>query len=524
MGLDASLSICDRCYEIGTRLESENILSKVQKARERLGQFQRLRLSIVSDNISSLRKIVKDEIHVSPVEDIDEKSFCPYVLLVDEMEVELYLSDGSYKDYQWEEILLRVDFFLLAVSASHMLTASEKGFIEKQVKTYLGCDRFSVIITDMERLNSLQALEDTENRMAQYLAGQGMAGQFLELGMETVGPFIRELLPGRKDELRSMLFWRNAYLCCCGVEEDVKQMQKISEIDAGKLKAQIDQLEGRREEMCRKGKIAAGLAYQVCCGKITVRSVSYARSYMAEVDRELCKELEEPDRPELSTTFVQERIEAEVGQMALKLENIMQEEIEKLVDEVKVIMQRDAREFFSDMQNLKLPLLANYPEENEFGWLLLIDDITGMAQEVSAKASQEKADKISKMMAIGAIPALIIGSIPLAVGTLAVSQLVKKIKIPSAHINADDMRAFIHKSCQEVESFFEGQIKNKGRETGEEAEKVIFHSYETFVSQILQKLSQLVEKTERTQQKLGILKEIENIELPVLKKTIENVK
>ena len=192
----------------------------------------------------------------------------------------------------------------------------------------------------------------------------------------------------------------------------------------------------------------------------------------------------------------------------------MRSTAENIVSEMEEQMRLDAGEFFTDVPEWALDMICMQPAVPD-------------RVELPQGETENKINRISKALLIGSVPVLILGSLPLALGTLIGSQAIKKL--PREKIQAENrevLKREAHEICQRTTSELSEELKAALIDIAEKAEKDIKSAYDGFVSAVL---NELVKQKESAQQVYGKMEEIRQaaqVDLPRLyanKKRLEQL-
>jgi len=552
--LDAATSVCNACYEIGLKLENERIMSVSRDAKAGLDRSGKLRVAFIADNANILNLITQEVFHFpalpkgvgaggtrrpavlcyskgeedvyadfSGLEENGEEillSSQVHADILESFDVELYLKDGGFDGFDWKKELPKADYVFLAVSAIQMLTSAERNFIQEQIREYFGLARFAVVITNTDKLPSLKALEDMEERLAWYLDSLGGGIVPYELGTGTLESFVTETLLCQSDELRQMAYWQSSSRCCSQVQEELDKMLCQSTVDLEELKKQIEVLKSREKDMKRRGDTLANSIYNAFSGRIAYNAVIASRKFIDQMDENICNNLDQSDDLKSTVELLPGFIESAVSQLEQELSREMSSDGESIMDEMSIQMEKDAGEFFTGVPDWAIDMIDMIIDGGGMIEPPMKHNLEGLVEEAFEKASVRKMQRISKLLLVGTLPALILVGAPLAVGTLAASQIVKKIKFKSADIDIKDLKSKVHEYCRELAIYIEECIKGFCERQAEDASRMISNAYESFVSRILDVLSSKAASAQQSQEKSDMLRDIMERELPAIKKNL----
>lgn len=552
--LETAMAVCDSCREIGCRLDSRAILSIAEGARSGLERSEKLKLALIADDIGSLNAFLQEAFHFPPVQTektIREAEITSPVVInyekenntcraelagfneegllvqvsrafrseqLEQLDVKAYLKQGDFASFDWKRELPKADYVFLAVSAVHLLTAAEREFVEKQLFTYVGTGRFALILTDTDKLNSLQDLKEAESRLAGYLDMLEQKIHWHGLDGGTLEPFVTEKILGQRVWLRELTYEQISTRCCREVEEELFRMRRQLGMDKEGLKRQIELLKGREQEMRRKGRILASSIHNTFSGTVAYDAISAANGFVEQIDEKICLRLREQRDLKAAAKQLPEAMEEAMEQLELELTRRMDNGAVLVTEQINAQMEKDAGEFFTGVPDWAIDVLLNRGDTKkpEPG-----SGLGEAVEEMVEQASDKKARTISKVLLATAFPVFIAGGMPWTAGTLAASWLVRNIKFRNVDIDGGELEKRVHEACRDLMSDIEERIKEVCEHQADSAKKQITEAYDRFIRKALDKLAGLASEAEEIGEKRDILNEVIENWLPAMKRQIK---
>lgn len=540
VSLQTAEQICRDCRGIGERLEQSALVRLAKQAEAELQRASGLRVAFITGNLAGGAAALMEAFGIRALpegmgvyqavrsakivytggteersegaEQLEQEgepaqlSFTRRGELPESVEAELIFSREDFSEFDWKKELAQVDYAFLVVSALQMLSAPERELVEHVIMKYFGLARFSIVLSDTGMVNSPEAYEELQSRLNWYLNSIG-GGKAYELETETLRPFITEELLRDGEELKLLAVAMTAKLCCEDTEEAVRGMKEEASADLAKLEESIAELGKREAQMKNRAELAAGDLRGEILGTIHYRASEAVRKLFAQLQENICATVERSEDVQQTKENIPRFMEMSLGQLGTELEKNINADAVRLEERLEERMHKDAGEFFQD-----IPWIPDAVSLEAAGAAIR----TTVTLEEGA--TQTKVRKLSKALLIGTVPVLIFGSLPLAVGTLVGSQLVKKMsrnKIEAE--NREALRQAVQELCTGQEQEFQKALKQKLQETAESGGQRIRDAYREFVGAVMDELIREKERILQAREKEALIDRILSEELPRIK-------
>ncbi|MCR1840377.1 hypothetical protein [Murimonas intestini] len=533
--------ICNGCLAIGRKLGSLAITQAGSEGLRQLQHSSKMRAAFISSRFQGLADALEEVFSISALPgDMNSSSVRSSVCIryvhsdtettddvsaaqqlaggeqpvhavfqsasenLEKMDAELICDVNGFEDFDWKKEFAEIDYAFLVTSAVQMLTAKEREFVEQCVKRYFGLPRFAILVTDMGMINDPEAYEELKSRLDWYLDSLGRQCRSFEAGDGSLKQYIFDNLTNVGEELRNLSALQTAKLCCDETAEVLNEMQQHSAVDIEELESYITQLQKCGDGMRRKGAIAANNVHGELTGKAAFECITAVRKYGSQMYVNICEGIGQSSDLDKTARMIPDFISSAWKQLSVEQTKKMRSTAENIVSEMEEQMRLDAGEFFTDVPEWALDMICMQPAVPD-------------RVELPQGETENKINRISKALLIGSVPVLILGSLPLALGTLIGSQAIKKLSREKIQAeNREVLKREAHEICQRTTSELSEELKAALIDIAEKAEKDIKSAYDGFVSAVL---NELVKQKESAQQVYGKMEEIRQaaqVDLPRL--------
>ena len=425
-----------------------------------------------------------------------------------EINIEIISSQAGFTDFDWREKLAKTDYVFLITSATCLLTAVEREFITLYIQNYLGAPRFAILLSDGMMISSSEDYTALRDRVDWCLKSIGRDGRFFEIGTGELRTFIHEELITEKQKLSELAELQSARICLRETKEALDELAEQTTLDADEIEQVICSLRSHQEQMIRRGKLAADRARSEIKGTIQYSCYKAIDQYTASLESNIVETLHKTEDINYAGRMLPRFLETAGRECIGQLQKLMKEELKRLGERLTEVMKNDAGEFFEENINGGVTEPAPIPQK-EIQWKIQIDK--------DASNTKKKLNFYSKAMLAVAIPAIVLGYVPLAVGTAVGSQLVKKLS--REKIEAENREAMIrqvHSLCQIINKEVQEECSRSINVLAEEAGNAVEEEYKSFVNLVLNRLAELKEKAVWAGQRRSLILQIQKEELPKL--------
>lgn len=506
--LKKASELCGHCMDIGRTLEQVAIAQNAAEALEQLSVNPRLRIAVVASSHANAHAVIgeilgADAAALIPKLDTTESASIRYsygevpegtvceaeddqtpisvsVLsanpLLEKMELLVYISKKGFTDFNWKKELSAADFVFLAVSATQLFNQSEKSFLQTCVQKYVGAARFGAIMADTEMINSEEAYNDLRGAMSWHLSSQGMCTDYHEIGGESLLTFISENLLGNTEKLHQLATEHISAMCCDETEAMLEDMLKEANSNEEALFAALEDLKNRAGKMRSNGSIAANMAYGDISGTLTYNATQGIHSFFHQLNEEVAQTLEKSEDVPATLELIPDYLRTSLKSYEGNLQKSLQADAEALSERLTQRMNEDADEFLSGSLDV---LTGSVPD-------FTLDNPVTVDFTLPENQTKHKAELISKALLIGSIPVFLVSGFVAAAGTLAASQLVKKM-MQEKVVLEDKNNALdaVHLICSNLEQEMAQQTRQSLKQLASETEKKVQDAYAGFVAAIM---------------------------------------
>lgn len=544
--LQSAQQICTECRKIGEVLEQPAITQIVSEAEDGLRHPSKLRIAFISANFNSASKALQEVYGIRPLpegmgnyevatsakiiysqagQDDSAGAEClkendgQYVSLgfvresemLGQIDAEILYSISGFTDFDWKKELAEIDYAFLVVNALQMLTSAERDFVGQYITKYFGLARFAVILADAEMVNSQESYQELRSRLDWYLDSLGRECIAYELDTGELKPFVCDRLLQDKEQLRNLAAYMTASRCYEEAKEAVLAMSEAADIDISEIENCFGELKRREEKMRRRGHIAANSVRSELMGTVQYNVSQATRKLFGQMCGNICDAIDQSADLEQTKENIPRFMETAIQQLGSELQKGIDAETKEMAGKLEEQMRADAGEFFTEIPVWK--------------WISRESDITAQIQpevfELSETGTEAAVNKLSKTLLIGTVPILIFGSIPLAVGTLVGSQLVKKMSKDKVEAESKEaLKKVVQDLCDQQEQDIKEALKQKLLESAEQAEKGVEDAYSGFISAVMNELVQQKENAERASAKKEVIVHILNTDLPKIEQNL----
>lgn len=537
--------ICDSCLEIGQVLDNDQIVNASRRAVRQLDRSGKTTLAFVSENQKALNQLSQQLFDTRLWNDSDLVVNRPFMMrlsfaetpaapdysrlaqqgdairldyganssALENLDVLFIDTEGDYTAFDWRKELESVDYLFMALSASRLLPRDERSFMEHEVQSYFGFGRTCCIVTGLNALTSLQMLEDVKNRLRWYLDSLSPSPSYYMEDDGQLKDFVTSELTARMDEFLPMAWQQSASLCLQDTEAALQEMMEKTEMDVNALKEQIEVLKAREGDLRKRGILRGNEFYNAFNGRIIYDAVTSMRKYINQMYESICKRLDTGVELEETVEFIPDYMQSAMDQLRRELEKQMTIDMDQLHEQMQRQMEKDAGEFFTDISSTVIEEV--YREKiDAFNVGGSLEDIF---EEMKQQASDEKAKNLSSILLAASVPVLIFTNLPLAIGTVIASQVVKRMSFGETKPDMERIKAAVQDYCHNLAYSTEEEIKKAGERNGKKAEKQIADAYAAFISKVLDTLARLIDEAEAASKVRDRLQAYCSTELPRLK-------
>lgn len=542
------LDVCGECGGIGARLGQNGIVQIAEAACRNIQRSGKLRIVFAALQPKSLLDTAEEAVNAAVLpqemsvldicssfdliltygEGEEEKDFwqlqeqadLPAVLtrqrradILKEADVELLYSSRSFTDFDWKTRLAETDYLFLVIDAASPLSASEREFAELYVKKYLGASRFALVVANSTVINTPEDYKALYDRIGWFLASVGENSRSFEAGEGTLAAFLSgELAEGEK-QLREMAAAQITQVCAEETREAVQALQKLTLMDGEKLEEIIGELERRKEKMVRMGDVAASKAYSEITGNIRYACNKAIDDYVCQLEENIAQTVRETDDLEEAASLLPRFLLSASEQGTDQLQEFIRTELTGLEARLKQDMIRDAGEFFCEIP-MDIPMDAPLGHPGH-------SDYAGFQADAGGSETQKKLNLYSRALLIGAIPAAVLGYLPLAVGTVIGSQLVRRFsKEKIQRENREALLGQIHSFCQTLQSELQEKAARFLGQLADSAEEKVKKGYEQFIASSMNTLAGKREQISQAADMREAIAEVLNQQLPALEERL----
>ncbi len=543
--------IFSNCNSIGMRLDNPEIINYVRAAEQKAARSGKLCVAFVSENLNALNRLVygvfgelslTGELNSNSVirpfrvclRKGDTESSADFSALAKQgealtfensvnselfakMDVLCYFTDGNYENFDWRVESGKIDYLFLVTNVSRLLGANERAFVQDPVQEFIGLSRFSLIVTGLDLINSLQGLKDVESRARWYLDSLKPGITSYMEDDEALPAYITEELAGQTDMLRPLAWQQSAVVCLRDIRALLTKELKKAEADTDTLKEEIELLKSREAKLKQRGLILGNNVYNAFTGRVIFNATVAGRKYIDQMCQSICDGLDSAPDLQAAADQVPGYVQKAMEQLKTQLVGQMKNDTEFVLGEAQKTMEADAEEFFESISEITLSEV--FPDRNpmaDYG-----AELSGIIDRLSDDAAEKKSEDLSKKLLIATVPVFLLANLPLAIGTAVASQLVKRYRVFSGKLDPESLKDSIRAYCQELTSDLEETLKDYGEKSAKEAEKTIGDAYTRFVGNALDSIARLIEEIEKAKGEKAVIETILQTELPELERLLD---
>lgn len=544
---EVSLEVCRECSRIGGRLGQNSIVQLAETACQNLRRSGKLRIVFAALHPKSLLDAAEDAgaaafPHEMSIHNITrsfdilltygerEQSEEAGQLQEDETlaarltwhrtadilktaDVELMYSSRSFTDFDWKTRLAETDYLFLVIDATGPLSAAEREFAELYIKKYLGASRFAVAVANSALINTPEDYQALYNRIGWFLASIGESSRSFEVGSGTLAAFLSEELAQEEQELRNMAAVQIAQVCLAETRDAVEMLLTQAQMDENKLDEIIQELEKRREKMMRLGSVAASRIYSEFTGNIQYACNQAIDSYICQIEENVVQTIRETDDLEHAAKLLPKFLASAAEQGYAQLQAYLQTRLPDLEDSVKQGMIRDAGEFFSEI-SIDFPIQPSVGQPVYYKGIRFTADLDGSETE-------KKLNFYSKALLLSAVPAVVLGYLPIAVGTVVGSQIIRRFskeKIQSE--NREVLLRQVQSLCQTLQAELQEATSQWIIRLAESAQESVKKGYEQFIASVMNTLAGKKEQVLQAADMKNMIQSVMKEEIPALEKKL----
>ncbi len=508
---------CNNCWEIGRALERVEITQNACEAIEQLSSTPKLRIALVASNhsnayaaideifgaavsaaIPALDKMESARIHFTYGETentgetaeeggIQSAHLTIANKLLEKLNLSVYITRKNFSDFSWKREISSADFVFLTVSAMQLFTQSERSFLQICANKYVGASRFSLILADMDAINSEEAYNDLRSSVIWNLSSQGMNTEYFEIGSGILAGYVVDTLLEDTEKLHRLSAEHVSTLCCEETAAMLEDILKEADADTEELTAALEVLKKRAGDMRGKGSITANLTYGDICGALSFNAAQSIHNFCGQLDEEIVKTLETSEDVSATVELLPDYVENAVKSYSENLEKQLAADSEALIDRTVKRMEEDAGEFLGDTLD-KIDFWLPTADINK-GYtypVLTLKEQVDKALTSPENSAKRKADILSKALLIGTIPAYMAGGFLAAGGAFYASRKIKTwMKDRIVLEDKNNMIDAVHGLCSGLEQAMTDAVKKKLTETAENIREKIQDAYNRFVAAIM---------------------------------------
>lgn len=547
----AAAGVCAACADIGRELGQNRIVELAARASSCLRHSDKLRIAVISTHLEGAWNAVEEMFgfRVFP-EDMDARSIrnsvdilltqggadrtegaeklledaeAPVALtwqrespLLTEMDVEFIISRRDFTEFDWKAKLAQLDYVFLVTSAAALLTASERDFLDQQIRNYLGAPRFALAIADGAVINSPEDYNMLIDRVNWCLQSLGKNSRFFELGSGEVRGFVQEELAGEREALAELAAAQIARVCFMDTKQAVSELAEQAQVGTDELETYMKTLEKRQSTMARLGEIAASKAHSEITGSIQYSCNKAIARYIDQLYENVSNTIRKVEDIDHAADMLPKYLNSAADQCMAQMQASIEIELNNLGNRLKEDMIRDAGEFFSEMP-LEIVMSDPAYSSSPFGKGVLTD----VQLVKDGSSTQKKISFYSKALLISTIPAFVFGLFPVAIGTAIGSQVIKHVsrdKIDSE--NKEALLRQVHTICQSLRTDLQDALSAALARMGEEAEDKVKAEYTRFVAAVMNALAEKKEQALRARELRETVNRILEERLPELEQRL----
>lgn len=547
----AASVVCTACADIGRELGQNGIVELAAHASSCLRHSDKLRIAVISAHLRGAQNAVEEmfDFQVFPkdmdaqdiqnsvdilllqgkadcaedAEKLLEEAEAPVTLtwqrespLLEKIDVELIVSRRDFTEFDWKTKLAELDYVFLVTSAAALLTASEREFLEQQIRDYLGAPRFALAMSDGAIISSPEDYNMLVGRVNWCLQSLGKNSRFFELGSGEIKEFVQEELIGEREALAELAAIQIARVCFMDTREAVRELAEQAQVSSDELEAFIKALEKRQSTMVRLGEIAASKAHSEITGRIQYSCNKAIARYADQLYENITNTISRVEDIDHAADMLPKYLTSAAEQCMTQMKSSIELELNNLGIQLREDMIQDAGEFFSDMPLEIVMSDPAYPP-SPFGRGVFAD----VQLVKDGSDTQKKIRFYSKALLISSIPALALGLFPVAIGTAIGSQIMKHMsKDKIASENREALQQQVRAICQSLRTELQNSLSAALAQVAEEVEDKVKAEYTRFVASVMNALTEKKEQIVRAKELQETVKKILEERLPELEQCL----
>lgn len=413
--------------------------------------------------------------------------------------VNLFFICNGFEDFDWRREFANNDYLFFLLNATMALNSEERKFIETSVKMYFGLQRFAFVVTNLDCIVSSEEHNKLMERINKYAAKIGDCHVFDD-NTNLTHNFIKNELMSNVKELMEASVRQIALICLNETTEYLNELEKNVQVNISEIDSLIMELNFKKERIARMGNIAAGTISSKFNTQLKYNLFEAIQKYNDEICKNIQETLNKSHDLEESKKKIPQYIVFMWNEFEKKQDCHLREEAQKIIDEVYEHMEEDAGKLFSNMHDEKKQLLSS-----TLNSIILKSGIVNFT--IDETEAEQKINKISKALLIGAIPAYMVFGPIISIAIAAGSQVVAKY--PFKVINEQTKEAILKETRQACEAITK-EIKNSAEVSIEnaaiETRKAICSAYDKFINLICTELKTQHEDADKIQEKLDYIR------------------
>lgn len=541
-----SMLVCRKCKELGDELNDMRIMEKAAAVGELMEHKSRCRIALVGTRLNNLAEVAREavggdifsgKVNINEVirpfdllltygeteqsdgeEQMSNEEEQPYTAiwyrpydLLREVDFELVFTPHDFTDHVWREIMAEIDYCILAIDAAHALSDVERCFVEDCVKKYIGAQRFSVAVTNTGLINSPENYEEFFERVDYFLKGIGEGSFSFETGVGTLPPFARRLSAVR-EQLKALCIRWNASVCLDDTRAELESMYGQAAADEEALGQGIAELQKRESKMLRLGDAAASTVHSEIVGNIRYRCNKEVDAYIDKLKDNITDTIKKTEDLERAADALPGFLAAAGERCMSQLQDFISDEMGKLQNQLRERMMKDAEEYFEDvMADISFIDWMEAPGIRETDFTVNSDE----------SATGKKLHNISRVLILGAIPATFLGAIPVAIGSLVGSQLIRYFSKETIQAeNCDALNQQVGPVCETLRQGIDEQLANGLEQVAVQSESAVKQAYSGFIASVLDLLEKKRREIHDAKENQAVVKEMLEQRLPELEQLL----
>ena len=416
----------------------------------------------------------------------------------------IMIVDEIYSEEQWLYLSGEIDVICMVVNAAMAMHQTEREWLNNCAKKYFSPRNFILTISDMERLNDENEINDVRDSIKSWLQRLKIDAKVIEDPQDAMtwmdDYLINHMVPGyyEKQVIGNAL---------SSIYERSKILFSTAVIDDSTIESAIDQLVKQKSKMDAAGDYVSNVLLANTINRLKYDALDGISDFNNQIKKRITEKINSSDFDELQNLDV--RINSYIvgswNYFSKNMEEKVNKELESETLRLTKQIESDMEELISNLDDsacrtiylalgLEIPCLvdnAPYAGHNSLDF-----------NEINNELRKETRNMILLSLPFGFL------SIPLAIGNIVGAKIIEKVKSKE---NLELMKTqyidMVNKACDNVTDQVKESVQKSFDETSSRASESVFDAYLNLIIQVQNKLEELKKQQDKNIQKKQFLEE-----------------